>query len=252
MLSSATGVVYISINSGSTWNILIYTNNNQLWWNLVNHGKVVCDNTGQYFYARTDNSLYISSDGGNKWNQITTWKNTTQSNIYNPSINDLYTNRGSCYCNSTGEHVIVTGWYKKNQYQNPVAIYSHDYGNTWYATLCPNGSNINQAWLSEDGSIVYIGGCLSTYSGKTFNYLTKLWENISLQNQSFSSSAYGEIMIGFADGNNLMYSIDKGNTWTLEGGYPNYHVVYNIISGNGTYHYLGLNQYGTVSYLNLK
>ncbi len=149
------GNVYLSTNSGLNFSTINLPGINQ-------PSVIAISGNGQYMIVRSNKS-YISSDGGNSWNEITNVNLTvgaSTSGVYTPKVCMSY----------TGQYIVST---QNIDYSEKTYI-SNDYGSSWneYSGLAGYGASI-----SSDGQIILINkyGSKHVYStdgGVTFNNST--------------------------------------------------------------------------------
>jgi predicted acyltransferase (DUF342 family) len=240
MIAICYQIAYISKDYGATWNTLV-SSAVQSWYA---NSRIVCDNNATYFYATGNgNVFYMSTDGG------TTWTNTfTITGTYAGTTFGFPSRVISCYCNSTGQYAVISGYYYYGL--GTIAFMTNNYGASWNSSSV-NPGNYTDIWMSENGKYIWIGGYLSSDYGVTFTVspaLTGLSEGYGSNTHSqFAASANGDIMIMYGSRYDvwLKYSKDYGVTWTQITGFPggngNLAVYNNVISGNGDYNYMSKN-----------
>jgi photosystem II stability/assembly factor-like uncharacterized protein len=101
------GEIYVSNTYGNIWRKIVFSNSNNNWQVLR------ISDSGQYQTANNSSNIWISSDYGNTWTQIS----ETGTAEYNGTT--------SLSMSSSGQYQVGSG--SSNYY----IIYSSDYGNTW-------------------------------------------------------------------------------------------------------------------------
>jgi len=238
MISSGFSKVFISRDYGSTWSVLL-DQAVQTWWSGWFHGKVVCDSTGTYIFARsatTNSPLYVSNNSGSTWTKITSCTGPVDmSNMNN-------TNRGSIYCNLTGQYAIATGL--NGDGGTGYGYVTSNYGVSWISVSLGASANYYgfEPWMSESGQYVWLAGNFSSNYGVSFARSPALPNGYNYYNsntaQQFAASADASIILVFGgpSDNWIKYSTDYGATFT-QVTISTTALVNNVLSGDGTYNY---------------
>ena len=238
MISSGFSKVFISRDYGSTWSVLL-DQAVQTWWSGWFHGKVVCDSTGTYIFARsatTNSPLYVSNNSGSTWTKITSCTGPVDmSNMNN-------TNRGSIYCNLTGQYAIATGL--NGDGGTGYGYVTSNYGVSWISVSLGTSANYYgfEPWMSESGQYVWLAGNFSSNYGVSFARSPALPNGYNYYNsntaQQFAASADASIILvyGGPSDNWIKYSTDYGATVT-QVNTTSPALVNNVLSGDGKYNY---------------
>ena len=203
--------IYISHNSGSTWNPTFNPSSTDIFLNISLSGKY------QSFVSSGD-GLYQSSDYGFSWTKFDDDSDLANS-IKTFPISDITLSFTGQYQSIAAEHIY----------------YSHDYGATWtnssgdgsdalfddqnWIGICSNSIGDIQYAIVDNGHVYK-----STNYGVTWTILTH--SNVPPKHyRDIDCNATGEYVTLIDDLGNIIYSSDTGATWsvkTISGSSNNY------------------------------
>ncbi|MBD2209674.1 hypothetical protein H6G27_07270 [Nostoc linckia FACHB-104] len=189
------GTIFKSTNQGKTWTKLnidlpMGGNENQRW--ASERLAVSPFNSNIIFFGSRTNGLWKSSDGGGKWQKVTSLPAKPQADIGIAAIVFDKKASGIVYANTYGDGI----------YQ------SSDHGLTW-RKIAGSPSHINRMTVVSNG-IVY-----ATHKAGVSKYTNGVWTNVTPPN---AQASFGAIAVNPTNPNQILVVYDqyqKNNSYTI-------------------------------------
>ena len=249
---------YISLDYGSTWNIIPNSLGN---WKKA----VITDMSGN------DSIMIYSHDGVNVFKNYYNYVDTAQKTVINTDLNisspsyflntmgkSLKTVKSNFFVSDIGRRMSMSddGKYILLPIQNKQTLISRDYGETWYQlTGLSAQTSYNSSAMSENGQYMYIRSGSTAYRSSNYGVSWAAFTGVVLNDVlcgTALSSTGSYIVYAGRDSNNVSQvylSTDSGATWNSVATFPTANTSFSVaMSSTGQYiSALSTNSYVIVS-----
>ena len=178
---------------------------------IDNLSSVSVSGNGQYqvITAKASNSIFISTNYGSNWNQVT---------IFGTSTAPSTVTSGSCAMSTSGQYIVV-------YFGNYGLFVSSNYGQIWNQITSnlptPTTTSVYNVDISTSGQYITLTFNNTLYSSSSYgtnwsiNTSSVLNTSNIFTDLSMSSTGQYQVLATTATGGNVYVSSDYGNTWLI-------------------------------------